>query len=446
MGADAPGGNADPDGSAPASSTDADDETGTDGHGSESHSDADDERELKARGQAKGGPAAREKALAILAELIAEGGAQAFLVPPVIPGEEAFPDPWAQSAAAVKLLVRRLAWYAAIDCEVVIDDRRAGAPPTERKPSTKAELVAVKGKEATFALGFIGTDDVVGTLALEVGTLYALTHRTDLKEPYRTPEVPPNAEHDVIPLRTVDAGRDHARGAVAAVYRGLGVLAANAAYQQYVSPGRFNGIYVPHEYDVIKAGALPMSTMTYLVAVQAIVRGETEPPRGLSQSQHHEVVGYLKTFGKERAALCKRLGIDPTSAPTAEREKPVPFADAGEVTEEVPRANAWRWQTNRGGVGFIAGTLFGMGLAFVVSRGLMPFTTFGGATVGHLVGRRVRTPRCSACATIVRVDAATCWKCGAALRGDIASLGERLEAEERLELEQKSKSSTPTPV
>jgi len=407
--------------------------------------DSTDARERKARGQDKGGPAAREKALEMLAELIAEGGAKAFLLPPVIPGEEAFPDPWAHSAAAVKLLIRRLAWYAAIECDVVIDDRRAGAPPTERKPSTRAELVAVRGKEATFALGFIGTDDVVGTLALEVGTLYALTHRPDLKEPYRTPEAPPNAEHDVVPLRTVDAARDHARGAVAAVYCGLGVLAANAAYQQYVSPGRFNGIYVPHEYDVIKAGALPMSTMTYLVAVQAIVRGETEPPKGLSQSQHHEVAGYLKTLAKERTVLCERLGIDSGNERTAKREKPVPFVDAGEVKEDVPRKNAWRWQTNRGGLGFVAGTVLGLGFAFVISRGMMPFTTFGGATVGHLVGRRVRTPRCSACATIVRVDAATCWKCGAALRGDIASLGDRLEAEERLELEQrKSKSSAPT--
>jgi hypothetical protein len=34
---------------------------------------------------------------------------------------------------------------------------------------------------------------------------------------------------------------------------------------------------------------------------------------------------------------------------------------------------------------------------------------------------------------VVAIDATTCHRCGAALRGDIASLSERLEAEERLE-------------
>jgi hypothetical protein len=62
----------------------------------------------------------------------------------------------------------------------------------------------------------------------------------------------------------------------------------------------------------------------------------------------------------------------------------------------------------------------------------MPWLVFGGAASGHLVGRRVRVPRCSACATIVAPDATTCRACHAALRGDISSLSERLEAEERL--------------
>jgi hypothetical protein len=371
-----------------------------------------------------GGPKAREAALDTLADLIARGGPTAFLLSPVLPGEEAFPDAWAPSKVGVQLVLRRLAKYADIDVDIAIDDRRAGAPPTERKPATRAELLEVRGRRACFALGFIGTDDVVGTLAHEVGTLYALMNRPEQGDPYRTA--------DNAPVLTVDAERDHARGSVAAVYRGLGVLAANASYQQYTREGRFNGIYVPHEYDVVQAGSLPMSTMTYLVAVQAVVRGEGEPPKGLSQSQHHEVVGFMKTLASERNALCERLGIDAHAKLTA-REAPVPFTDHEDVHEEAPRKNAFRWQTNRGGLGFVAGTVLGIGVAFVVSRGMMPITAFGGATVGHVVGRRVRTPRCSACATVVRADAVTCFKCRAALRGDIASLADRLEAEEQLE-------------
>jgi hypothetical protein len=68
----------------------------------------------------------------------------------------------------------------------------------------------------------------------------------------------------------------------------------------------------------------------------------------------------------------------------------------------------------------------------VASHGAAPWLAFGGAASGHIVGRRVRVPRCSACATIVAPDASACRACSARLRGDIASLSERLEAEERL--------------
>lgn len=379
------------------------------------------------RAQRKGGPASRARALDMLADLIARGGAAQFLLPPVEPGEAAFPEPWAPSKVGVQLLLRRLAWHAGLDHEILIDDRRAGAPPTERKPATRVELLEVRGKQACFALGFIGTDDVVGTLAHEIGTLYAVLHRPGEPDPYRTAAAPP--------VITVEPDRDHERGAIAAVYTGLGVLAANAAYQQYTSPGRFNGIYVPHEYDVLQAGTVAMSTLAYLLAVQATLRGASEPPPGLSQSQRDEVTGYMKTLAPERASLYERLGIQPGAQPGT-REAPVAFAVApGSVLEEVPRKNAFRWQTHRGGVGFFAGTVLGFGLAFVLSRGLMPITTFGGATAGHLLGRRVRTPRCSACASVVRADATVCRSCGAALRGDIATLADRLEAEEQLELE-----------
>lgn len=372
---------------------------------------------------AKSSADVREKLLDVLAELIARDGAAQFLLPPVAPGERAFPEPWAPTKVGVQLLLRRLAWHAGIDREIVIDDQRAGAPPTERKPATRVELVEVRGKQACFTLGFVGADDVVGTLAHEIGTLYAVLHRPEDPDPYRSAEPP---------VLTVDPDLDLERGGVAAVYCGLGVLAANASYQQYSTEGRFNGGYVPHEYDVLKAGALPLASLAYLVAVQAIVRGDAEPPAGLESSQRDEIAGWMKTLAGERSALVARLGIDASARP-GERDVPIAFEVREELHEAAPRKNAFRWQTNRGGIGFVAGTVLGMGLAFVVSRGLMPFTAFGGATAGHLIGRRVRTPRCSACATVVREDAVTCRSCGAALRGDIASLADRLDAEERLE-------------
>lgn len=370
----------------------------------------------------------RDHLLATLADLIARGGPAPFLLDPVEPGPAAFPEPWQPSRAGVKLLLRRLLWHANIDREVEVDDQRAGAaPPTERKPATRVELIEVHATKAVFVLGLLGDDDIVGTLAHEVGMIHAMLHRPDESDPYRTAEPP---------VLAVDHDRDPERGSIATVYLGLGVLAANAAYQQYSRGGKFNGAYVPLMYDVLAAGAVPMSDLAFLLAVQAVVRDEDAPPAGLGGPQRDEVAAWMNALAETagQAALCERLGISIAEADTAVSRPEVIAFDDVELEEEEPvQRNAFRWQTNRGGVGLVAGTVLGIGLAFGVSRGLMPLAAFGGATTGHLIGRRVRTPRCSACATIVRAGATTCWRCGASLRGDIYSLDERLVAEERLE-------------
>jgi len=379
----------------------------------------------------------REQLLGVLAELIAKGGAERFMLPPVAPGGVSFPEPWAPTTAGVRQLLRRLLWHAGIDRAVELDDNRlAKAPPTERKPATRVEVTelakdAPAGSKAAgsarFTVYFIGDDEIAGTLAHEVGTLHAALHRVEKADPYRTAEPPTNA---------IDPDRDLERGSVATVYLGLGVLAANAAFQQYSSAGRFNGGYVPLEYDVLRAGGVPMSALAYLLAVQATVRGDDAPPRGLGGPQRDEVAEWLKALDGQRAALCERLGIAASVAGVQVRPAVEPLDDELPPFEEpAPKPTAFRWHTHRGGVGFVAGTVMGVGLAFALSRGMLPLTLVGGGTLGHVIGRRVRAPRCSACATVLPEAATVCVKCGAVLRGDIANLGDRLEAEERLEEE-----------
>src|SRR5690606_16960780 len=115
--------------------------------------------------------------------------------------------------------------------------------------------------------------------------------------------------------------------------------------------------------------------------VQAIVRGDGEPPPGLAPPQRDEVAGWMRALAGKRAELRERLGVDPAATP-GRREAPVAFDDVVLEPEAPPPKTAFRWQTNRGGVGFFAGTVLGIGVAFFVSRGLMPFTAFGGATTG----------------------------------------------------------------
>lgn len=366
----------------------------------------------------------REHLLDVLAELVAKGGSGPLLLPPVEPGEAAFPDPWAPTRTGVAVLLRRLAWHAGMACEIEIEDRLAGPPPTERKPATRVELLEVRNRTGVFVLTYVGDDAVAGTLAHEIGLLHAVLHRPDEQIPYRTAKPP---------VIAIEPERDLERGSIATIYLGLGVLAANAARQQHtVFERQVQGILAPVAI-VVEAGHVPVTSLGYLLAVQAIVRGDKQAPRGLVPAQRREVEAWMGALRGRADELRARLGIA-SDAEAGERPEVVPFPDVVLDDEPPQRAIAFRWHTNRGGVGLIAGALLGAGFAAALaSRTFAPIALIGVTVAGHVIGRRVRVPRCSGCATVCASDATGCRKCGAALRGDIASLSERLEAEERLE-------------
>jgi hypothetical protein len=182
-----------------------------------------------------------------------------------------------------------------------------------------------------------------------------------------------------------------------------------------------------------------MSELAYLLAVQACVRG-TGVPAGLEGPQRDEVSAWLAALDappSRREQLRERLGIPRDADVPEEREAAVAFDDV-DLAEDAPppRKNAFRWRTHRGGVGFVAGAVLGVGVAVAVaSPNMTPLLVFGAAGGGHIVGRRVRVPRCTGCASVVDGSAKVCTSCGATLRGDISQLSDRLEAEERLEAE-----------
>ena len=49
----------------------------------------------------------REQLLGVLAEFVAKGGVASLLLPPLAPGPDAFPEPWAPTAAGVQVLLGR---------------------------------------------------------------------------------------------------------------------------------------------------------------------------------------------------------------------------------------------------------------------------------------------------------------------------------------------------
>jgi hypothetical protein len=365
----------------------------------------------------------REELLGELAYFVARGGAEPLLAPPVTPGAAAFPEPWRPTRGGALGLLRRLAWHAGNARAVSVTEERLGAPPTERKPETRVGLMRVTAKELVFRIEFLGADDVAGTLAHELGVAHAVANRRGPADPYRAGDGPE---------RVVEEG-DLERGSIATVYLGLGVVAVNGAFQQYSRDGRFNGAYVPLEYDVLRAGYVPMSELAYLVAVQAAVRGAAAP-EGLLGPQRDEVAAWLAALRGGAGELRERLGVAADAQGVAARPAVVAFDDVDLDDEAAPaRPIAFRWRTHRGGLGLLAGMAVGAGAAMIVSvPSAVAGIVIGAATVGHLAGRRVAVPRCSACATVVAAEAPTCRQCGATLRGDIDSLDDRLDAEERL--------------
>ncbi len=366
----------------------------------------------------------REHLLAELADLLARAGAtRDFLMEPVAPTAKAFPERWERTPEGVERLLRRLATHAGIARTVVITDARWGAPPTERKPATTVEVTRATRTVAMFTVGFIGEDDVAGTLAHEMGVLFAMLHRRDGVQPYRDAAAP-----EVV----LDPDRDLERGSIATVAIGLGVLAANAAFQQYSGSGRFNGAYVPLEYDVLRAGHVPMSALAFLLAAQAVARGEPEPPAGLAPPQRDEVAAWMRQLDRAtvRAALGIAADAEGAARPPIERLAEA-AGEPGSTRGGDGRANAFRYRSHRGGIGLVAGTMLGVGVTVMVAT-RVPLFVLAGAS-GHVVGRRIRVYRCTACVAIVPENAATCPKCGAALRGDIAHPSDRLDAEDGLD-------------
>nr|HEX4317614.1 hypothetical protein [Kofleriaceae bacterium] len=378
----------------------------------------------------------RERLLDVLADLVLGGGAPALLAEPVAPKGAAFPERWRPSPTGVTLLLRRLAWHAGLgDRAIDLIDDRIGAPVTERRPETRVEFEAARHDSLAFRLRYLGRDDIAGTVAHEMGVAYVASLREREQSPYRAASDGERERSGSEPAAAPIDDAELERGSVATVYLGLGVLAANAAYQQY-SGGRWNGPYVALEYDVLRAGYLPMSALAYLLAVQAVVRDARSPtpPAHLAPPQRDEVSAWIAALRGDTAALRARLHVDADAEPQPPREV-VAFDDPGEPDEPASQRIAFRWRTNRAGSGFLLGSAVGVALAmFTPTHSLaVPVVELAACVgAGFAAGRRARVIRCSRCQHALTVGPACCPRCKSALRGDIAQLEDRLDAEDAL--------------
>jgi len=366
----------------------------------------------------------REWLLDALAELIERRGPAGFLAPPIAPGPAAFPEPWRPTRAGVAVVARRCAAHAGLDgVRIDVIDARP-TPRVEPKEATDLEVDEVGPDHATLSLHLLGADDVAGTTCHAIGVVIAATARLGADGPFRGTQVL-GADEDT-----------RRRGAAAAICAGFGVLAVNAAYQQYSFGTPING-YARVDYRVIRAGAVPMSALAFLVAVQAEVRG-ADLPGGLKGPQRDEARAWRRALAGRRDALRARLGID-LDAPTPDDRPPLgTVEDEPEDAEDEPVRivghGVFLVPGDAAGFGTMLGMLGGA-IAIGVASFWHPLGLALGAAIGglggYVAGKRRVHDRCADCDVAVGAGAKRCPRCDGVLGRRIRHRNDRLAEAEK---------------
>lgn len=395
-----------------------------------------------------------------LAEFIARAGWERFALAPLIRASASyFPDRYVHGPAGVRTVARRLLRHAGVsDVGVhVVDVREAESERPERLiPRTDIQFVALADNVLELDLVELGAaEDVVPILAHCVARAYRVHRDLDVAPsagPYRRAEqrTPPE-----------DEGLETQLGTVAAVYLGFGILAANGA-ERYRAAGKQTGYWATTEWVHDSVGGLDASAVSYLLALQLVVRDVDDASAAsvvseLAPNQASDVREWMAVLRPDAAALRSTLGMATPPRDWPAEWKPVlePLGDdadddAGIERPETLRARdtakrnagrpVFRVRRDRsplaGTIGALVAIPLAVGLAsidvpdFVLA---VPFLVC--IAVGVRLGRAMRNDFCSdpRCEGALKVGDAECPRCGGRVAGEIGSQSERLAAEEALE-------------
>ena len=352
-----------------------------------------------------------------LAELIRRFGADRFVTTNLVRADlRDFPDRWEPTIRAVHAVLYRLFWHAYIDSAIVVEDVRAPAAPDHRRLTTsEIELAEAMRGRTVFHVASIGNDDVAGALAHQVGTAFLLL-------------APPD------PFREAAPDPSEAEGSLAAVFLGLGVLAANSArYQRRVS--EFVGNSVLSEQQIATAGGLEQHDLAFLLAVQDIVRDEAQDALATLAKVPADLVSARRAeLAPHKGELRTLLALDDAPARPLSRS-PAPPKPAEISDRDLRKFNAgvrvFRVPFRSWNPPILLGTLGTIGFA------LGPIVGAGTAFAGLIAGRMMSKPgfRCSdpACEAITRAELPICPHCGGTVAATIKHARDRLDAEEEHE-------------
>jgi hypothetical protein len=394
---------------------------------------------------------AQREMLSDLAMLIERGGSWRFLHGPVAAADQAhYPDPWDETRAGVARVIARTLWHAHAPFDATLEDvRRPGAQRSGLLRNTLLQLARIDDRGVRFALQHIGNDDVAGIAAHEVGRAFVGWLARD-GHPFRA--IP----DDGLPAPAI--------GSLATVYLGLGVVAINAAFHSRAG-GELDGNMAYYSATIDRAGGVDVDDLAFLLAVQAKVRDDVLPALdSLRPTQAAAVAMWRGVLEGHEDELRQRLGLDVAPDPSALDRPPAPrpVAIAAEFDEAVlakrnhgqrvfrfAKARV-RWHALLGmllgllggllglarGLAAAGGPVFGTGVAMAIVFVAIVFGAgAGGWAIGRAFGGTRQVYRCAACESFLAATASVCPVCGGTVVGDIAAPRDRLDAEERLEAE-----------
>lgn len=395
-------------------------------------------------------PSASECAwlLAELRALCEVAGTGRLLAPPATPSPDLFAT-WQPSPSGVTAVIATLCELAdARDLGIEVHDERHLAVSTDRMRVTEVELTTAAGARPRLALLSIGTDDVAGTLAHDVGVAMVAAMPTVTGAPFRD-----HGPGDGSGTSAEASEHLHARGSVASVWAGLGALAINATYQQTAGGDyRVERGFAPLEYAVIRAGYLPLPAMAFLLAVQGVVRGARAIPDGLVGPAADETGAWMDAMRRHRNELRALLGISADQArdpALARRDRPWPswgstlLVASDTVAPEEPASEmsladpmvgvtapgsrrgqpVYRVAYRRIGGGLLVGAAAGIGVAIVAKLSWAVLVTL---PLGAAAGAAIKVDRCATCIEVLPAGLTVCPRCGGQIVGRVAHREQRL--------------------
>jgi hypothetical protein len=363
---------------------------------------------------------AHERALlAELATLIARGGAWRFLFAPVVTADTTcFPGGWDESRAGLARVIGRTLWHAYLPVQAEVHDvRKPAVRSFQLLRETKVALTRIDRRSVTLEVSALGNDDVPGIVSHEVGRAFVGW-----------------LGHDGAPFRTASTGElptPHA-GSIAAVYLGLGVIAANVAYFDRSAGDHRERAERPRRRD-----GIDVADLAFLLAVQATVRGAVPPAFWtLRPTPADYVARWRRDLAPHAGELRGLLGLDDSAlAPPPRPATPAPVHVHSAIAErDLHKHNlgqpVFRYAEDNNVTATVFGTFAGavMGAAAVAVAPVHGLATVAGVVAmaaGVGIGVWKRRLLCASCGGAVSKTDTICERCGGRFVGDLTRLEDR---------------------